>query len=47
MLKISADYLIGKVEIPIHYTTQAHYVEQALSDFLNSNTCFCLQPYSM
>jgi hypothetical protein len=29
MLKISAVYLIGKAEIPIHYTTWA-LVEQAL-----------------
>ena len=30
MLKISAVYLIGKAEIPIHYTTWSQ-VEQALS----------------
>ena len=35
MLKISAVYLIGKAEIPIHYTTWA-LVEQAL---LISNKC--------
>ena len=29
MLKISAIYLIGKAEIPIHYTTMSQ-VEQAL-----------------
>ena len=32
MLKISALYLIGKAEIPIHYTTWAE-VEQALLQF--------------
>jgi hypothetical protein len=31
MLKISAVYLIGEAEIPIHYTTWAP-VEQALSE---------------
>ena len=34
MLKISAVYLIGKAEIPIHYTTWA-LVEQALLNLKN------------
>jgi hypothetical protein len=37
MLKISAVYLIGKAEIPIHYTTWAP-VEQALLSFYLSHS---------
>ena len=39
MLKISAVYLIGKAEIPIHYTTWAT-VEQALLIKPNVTTIF-------
>ena len=38
MLKISAVYLIGKAEIPIHYTTWAE-VEQALLFVDSSSGC--------
>jgi hypothetical protein len=37
MLKISAFYLIGKAEIPIHYIIWA-LVEQALLNLKSSNT---------
>ena len=36
MLKISAIYLIGKAEIPIHYTTMSQ-VEQALLEIYCDN----------
>ena len=47
MLKISAVYLIGKAEIPIHYTTMSQ-VEQALlialiMDMPRSKTRFQIQ----
>ena len=40
MLKISAVYLIGKAEIPIHYTTWGQVEQALLSDELTQQRLF-------